>query len=839
MGYVQDLRKKGLTDAQIAKGMEMSVRNMRARYSLAKSEVRKEDRAFAIRLKNKGYSTTAAGQRMGINESSVRSLLSDDAHARSERAFETANMLERAIDKKKYVDIGAGVERHIGVNRTKLQTSVAQLQEKGYKVHYIQTEQMGTGKKTTVMVLTKGDVPWKEVYDNRHKIGLPTEWSEDKGGSYQHLEPINSVDRKRIYVRYGDEGGSDRDGVVELRAGVEDISLGKNRYAQIRIGVDGETYMKGMAINTNDIPPGYDMVYNTNKPRGTPDSKIFKPMSSDPDNPFGATVKQRHYTDSKGQDQLSALNIVYEEGDWGKWSKSISSQMLSKQSEGLAKRQLQIAYDAKKREFDEINALTNPLVKKRLLDAFADDVDSAAGYMKAAAMPRQASHVILPTDIKETEIYAPNYRNGENVVLIRYPHGGTFEIPELRVNNKHKGSKDLLGKAVDAVGINPRVAERLSGADFDGDTVLVIPNPRGEIKTTSPLEGLKDFDPKTSYPKIQGMKVMTKKGTQKQMGDISNLITDMTIKNANTDEIARAVRHSMVVIDAEKHTLNYTKSFTDNGIAQLKAKYQGGPAKGASTIISRARSEMRVPARKATVKVDPETGRKIYTPTGETYTDKAGRTHYKLTTTTPMAETTDARTLSSGTMMEEIYANHANKLKAMANETRKVSVAVKPPPKNQSAAKTYAREVASLEASLNTALKNAPIERRAQLVANVAVSKRVAANPDMDNKELKKVRGQELTVARARTGASKQDIQINDREWEAIQAGAISSNKLSQILSNTNLDRVKELATPRQTRTATSSQTQQILRLLAAGYTQADIADRLGISTSTVNSVAN
>src|SRR5690606_21658099 len=105
-------------------------------------------------------------------------------------------------------------------------------------------------------------------------------------------------------------------------------------------------------------------------------------------------------------------------------------------------------------------------------------------------------------------------------------------------------------------------------------------------------------DSKREYPAYEGMPKMTAKQKQSEMGKVSNLITDMTIKGANTNEIARAVRHSMVVIDAEKHNLNYKQSAIDNGISQLKQKYQGGADKGASTLISRTTSEQRVPTRK-------------------------------------------------------------------------------------------------------------------------------------------------------------------------------------------------------------------------------------------------
>ena len=388
-----------------------------------------------------------------------------------------------------------------------------------------------------------------------------------------------------------------------------------------------------MALYSDNMPKGADIIYNTNKKLGTPKEKVFKEMKIDPstgkidwDNPFGATVKQtdydvpntvdgmtegtilrqKHY-DVGGQKKLSALNIVNEEGDWGKWSKTLSAQMLSKQKPSLAKQQLSIAYDAKKKEFDDIMSLTNPLVKKKLLESFSDDADSSAVHLKGAAMPRQGSHVILPLQIKENEIYAPNFRNGEKVVLVRYPHGGIFEIPELTVNNKTKAA-DIMKDAIDAVGIHPKVAEKLSGADFDGDTVLVIPNNNKQIKTAPSLKALKDFDPKMYYDStLPKMKDFTK---QREMGGISNLITDMTIKGANDDELARAVKHSMVVIDAQKHSLNYKQSAIDNNVSQLKELYQGGKNKGSSTLLSKASSSMSIDARKyGKLVTDPSTGK--------------------------------------------------------------------------------------------------------------------------------------------------------------------------------------------------------------------------------------
>lgn len=260
--------------------------------------------------------------------------------------------------------------------------------------------------------------------------------------------------------------------------------------------VDGTHFIKGMAVYADDLPDGVDVRVNTKKSsstplKGTKDNSVLKPIKSDPDNPFGSLIKegvndpehgtkgggQSYYIDADGKKKLSVINKRAEEGDWREWSDTLPSQFLAKQSMSLINRQLNLAKDDKKSEFDEIMSLNNPAVKKQRLKAFAEDCDAAAEHLKAAALPRQKYQVMLPlTTIKDNEIYAPNYDDGETVALIRYPHGGTFEIPILKVNNHNKEGQSAMGKlAQDAVGISKAVADRLSGADFDGDTVMVVP----------------------------------------------------------------------------------------------------------------------------------------------------------------------------------------------------------------------------------------------------------------------------------------------------------------------------------------------------------------------------
>ena len=846
LSTIDVLEKDGFNEKQIAEYFGLQTKQLRAYKSNAHNEVRAAKAAMALRLKDKGYSNSEIGRRMGINESSVRSLLDPAISMRKNASTNTAEMLEKEIASKKYIDVGGGVENQIGVSRNTLDNAVEQLRAKGYTYHYLKVEQLGTGKFTSIKVLAAPDVTYKEVKDNQSKVTSPGFYSEDLGQTVVGIKPPSSISSKRILVNYGDQGGSDKDGVIELRRGVKDLDLGAARYAQVRVAVDGTHYLKGMAMYSDDIPKGYDVIFNTNKNSSTPKMDVFKKMKDDPENPFGATIRQKTYIGKDGKEHLSALNIVNEEGDWNTWKKTLSSQMLSKQSTALAKKQLKLAYDIKKEEFDEICSLKNPVIKKTLLDKFADNCDSSAVHLKAAGLPRQASKVILPfPEMKDTEIYAPSYRNGEKVVLIRYPHGGTFEIPELVVNNKsNKKAKGLIGNAQDAVGINPRVAERLSGADFDGDTVLVIPVGKVKIKTSAPLKGLKNFDPKVAYPGYPGMPKPGEKGSgfdkQGKMGDISNLITDMTIKGAPADDIAAAVRHSMVVIDAEKHNLNWRQSYLDNGIANLKAKYQGASNAGASTLISRAKGDKRVPKRKDGYKVDPETGRKIFTETGETY-EKNGKQVVRLQKSSKMYETEDAYSLSSGTAMENTYADHANKLKALANSARKTSLTTKPIPYSPEAKAKYRQEVDSLNAKLNIALKNRPLERKAQLLANERVKLVRQNNPDMDKDDIKKLKNQALTQARLQTGASKKArlVDITDREWEAIQSGAISTNKLSQIIQNSDLDILKQRSMPRESRGISEAKRARAKMLESNGYTLAEIADSLGVSTSTISKVLN
>lgn len=839
LAYVTDLRRQGLSEVEIAKGLGITTTELRAQKSLARNEAKAADIAMAQRLKDKAWSNVAIGERMGIPESSVRVLLKPGTKDKNDILVTTANMLKEQVDEKKYIDVSAGVEHHIGVSRNKLNNAVAMLKEQGYTIHYVKVDQLGTGLQTSIKVLAPPNTPYAEVFRNRDNIQQSFVYSPDGGRSFNKPQPPLSISSKRIAIKYAEEGGTEADGVVYVRPGVKDCSLGGARYSQVRIAVDGTHYIKGMAVYKDDLPDGVDLMFNTNKSNTGNKLDALKKMSDDPENPFGSSISRQileHTKDGKTK-VMSVMNLVNDEGDWDTWSNTLSTQMLSKQNPSLIKRQLDLTYEGRKTELEKIKSLTNPAVKKKLLEEFADNTDSAAVNLKAVALPRQATHVIMPVPkLKETEVYAPNFDNGERVVLIRHPHGGIFEIPELTVNNKHPEARKLLGHAQDAIGINAKVAEKLSGADFDGDTVLVIPNNSGRIKTAPMLDGLKNFDPKAAYPKYPGMKVMSEHYKQVQMGEVSNLINDMTIRGASPEELARAVRHSMVVIDATKHELNYKQSAIDNGIRELKARYQSG---GASTLISRAKSEQWVVKRKPRPMskggpIDPKTGEKVYEDVGKIFTDTSGKTRIEKQRSTKLAEAKDAHTLSSGTPVEKLYADHSNRLKAMANEARKEVLATKPLPVSASAKVTYKKEVASLDAKLRLAQRNAPLERQAQIIANTTFKARLKANPDLSKDQIKKIKHQELVRARLLTGAKKQEIDLTDTEWQAIQSGAVNNTKMQEILRYSNPDKIRKLATPRKQILMSDSNLRRAQAMLKQGKTQAEVANALGVSLSTL-----
>ena len=904
LGRVDEMRKTNFTytdekgktwsgDAAIAKSMGLSTTQFRTELGLAKDERRMLQVETAKRLRDKeGMGPSAIGKEMGLNESTVRSLLNENSESRMNKAKETAEFLKTRMKEVSadggMIDIGSGAERELGISREKLNQALYLLEKEGYNVYGGRFEQVtNRGNFTTQLVLCPPGTEHKDIYDLDRVHTIKEYISRDGGETYEKkFHYPASMDSKRLKIRYNEDGGIDKDGVIELRRGVDDLSLGESRYAQVRILVDGTHYLKGMAVYSDHMPDGVDVVFNTNKHRGTPMTDVLKKIKNDPDNPFGSAIKdaeqggQYWYTDKNGKKKLGLINKRADEGDWNDWQDALPSQFLGKQSLSMIKKQLGLAKADKLKEYDAICSLTNPTVKKYYLEKFADGCDAAAVNLKAAALPGQRYHVIIPVNsLKDNEVYAPGYEPGTKLALVRYPHGGTFEIPILTVTDKNQTAKRLIGsESIDAIGINKSNADRLSGADFDGDTVMCIPthDRSGKVKITSTpkLKGLEGFDPKDKYggeahdgpdgkkhyyQNGQEYRLMTKRGTQTQMGIISNLITDMTLAGANDNELAAAVRHSMVVIDAEKHHLNYKQSEIDNNIPALHQKYQGKKTGGASTILSRAKGEEAVDKRQGSPRINMK-GKEWYDPSkpeGALIYKLADDATYQVTKvnkrtgevtvetkvrkqkSTHMAETDDAYSLVSKSRnpKELAYADYANEMKALANKARKELMTTGKIDHNAQAKTTYQTEYDSLMAKLNTAELNKTRERAAQRMANAEITSKLKSN-QLDKSNVRKASQQALTKYRGEVGSiarRKRNIVITDREWEAIQAGAISESKLKRILNNTDADKLRERAMPKASSTLSAAKVNKIKSMSASNYTLSQIAEACGCSVSAVS----
>lgn len=872
LSRVEELKKKGLSEKEILETINDSLPD---EYKMGLTEFRTarqkagHDRKALeydqIRaLKDDGLGWKEIGDKLGMSESSVRSKYNNAIGEKASQAEKIAATLKEEVDKKGMIDISEGANQVLGVSESKLDEAAYILEaEYGYQRYGVGIRQpTNVRQQTNITVLAKPEYDQKYAYQHQDQIDSLGDYHSDDGGeTFTKLQRPSSLDSSRVAIRYGDEGGLDKDGVMEIRRGVPDLDLGKSHYAQVRILVDGDHYLKGMAVYSDDLPDGVDVMFNTNKPSGTPKMKVLKEAKADPDNPFGAAIKangQSMYIGEDGKEHLSPINKLKEEGDWDTMSRNVSSQFLSKQPKKLIENQLNLTVADYKAQYDEIMRYDNPTVKKKLLNDFADTVEGTSMTLKASAFPGQSTKVILPINkIKETEAYCPTYENGTRLALIRYPHAGTFEIPIVTVNNKNVSGKRNLGAIQDAIGINAKVAERLSGADFDGDTVMAIPvTDKVNIKSTRALKALEGFDPKTAYAVPEGnpnnVRLMKKEEKQREMGVISNLITDMTLRGADEDELARAVKHSMVVIDAEKHKLDYKRSERENGIPELKQKWQirvdeegATHYGGASTLLSRRKQTVRVPERRGSVRVDKETGEYIYKESGRTFTDpKTGKERKAEDTVSLISETKDARTLSSGTIQENLYADFSNKLKAMANQARKEAVNMKGIQRNPEAAKTYAPEVASLKEKYNNMIANKPKERKAMLIANANIKAKIqeqGLDPTIDKKEIKKISSVEMQRARDSVGASgrKSKVTFTDREWEAVQAGAISDNMLTKFLNSSDSDEIVKRAMPKNVTVMTSAKMSKANAMLRSGYSYAEIAKACGVPESTVYSALN
>lgn len=935
------LRNSGYSDDDIAKVWNMNTNEFRKQRTLSTSAYKMYRYEEAKILFEKGSSNIDIANKLNCTEGTVRNMRKQyDAgvEVKETKLGATKTLLKGELAKYEnkepvsIIDVGDGSERYIGVSQVMKDNALEALKREGYVLHTIQVAQVNNFKnKTTVKILAKVNADWDSL-DTKYTTGLnPDNEDEMKRMvaryAYAHLDEIHpisdtlvikddsavvktikppvSVDSNRIKVAYADdpvdgETNLAREGTMVLRPSAADLTMTNydanniTHYAQVRIGVDGTHYLKGMAMlgNESDFPDGVDIIFYTKKSSSVPKMDVFKRMKTiydddgnkiiDPENPFGAAIKangQRTYLDADGNERQSCVNILKEEGDWNEYSKSLAAQFLSKQSLPLIKDRLNASMDDVKDQLDQISKIENPAVRKKFLEEFADNCDTHAHELDAAAVSGQLTQVLLPIpSVPSGQIYAPNFKDGDKVALIRYPHAGIFEIPYLTVNNKIPGAVAALGKCKDAVGVNKETLDQLSGADTDGDTAVIIPEsslaPGTRVDHMPYLEGLVGYDPQEDVPYVEGVtrknpewdgigkegKTMTKRERGQQMGYTTNLIMDMTAQGCEVDDLTRAVKHSMVVVDAYKHGLDWRASEEKYGITELKMKYQGSRRGGGSTIFTRAGGGARVNdfklgqyqidenGKKHLVTIDSKTGEPLYRDTGETYIDKKGVERNSTTEITKMAkawrEGKDAFSLVSEwrTDKEVAYAEYSNAMHQLANNTRLIVNNMEGQAQNKEARQQYQAEIASINEKLITAQMNAPRERLAQMQATSVINAKLRANPAIreDEEELKKLKKFQLNQARARTGASGKEtrIHLTAKEYEAINAGAIGSTTLDKVLAKCDSETLRELAMPKTE--ATTLNDAQIARLKMAynggqNVTQAQLAEQFGISVSTVN----
>lgn len=840
-----EMKRKGMGEKERSEALGLSINQYRATRSYESAMQKLQDVKSAKTMYEDGKSFAEISQRLGVSDLTARKYVAQDLESDKLRGNKLQNIkdaVEEGVKKTGYLDVGAGINQQLGISKDDLKNTVNKLvNDEGYFVHEVYVKRLtgDTGDWTTVKVLTKE--PDIDVV-KKHKADISTidaRMSEDGVHTKKFHKPI-PLDMNRIGINFDEDGGSDRDGLLQIRPGAEGLDLGKSHYAQVRIALDGGLYAKGLAVVDPNVkfPKGVDVMFNTNKPKidavsGEPTSKsqVFKKIKMDDDDPmkmFGSSIT----------DQRGLLNIVQAEGAWRDWDGSkFPSQFLSKQPIGLVKERLKATFDKVNEHYDEAMKISNPVLREALLKDIASDAESKQQHLKVLGLPRTKAQVLFPDPkLKENEIYAPNFNDGERVALVRYPHAGKFEIPELTVNNKVKSSRDMIGSnALDAVVIHPKVAAKLSGADFDGDVAYVIPNNSKKVKSMASLKGLEDFDPNSFYV---GHDTITPKAKQMEMGKVSNLITDMTIKGATTDELARAVKHSMVVIDSEKHQLDYKASEAQFAIPALRKKYQshdtvGGitqklikldgtvetvvtqqkksPQAGASTLISRADSKV------ATVKRE--------------YLDKNGKKKVAIDEEAPLLNRVkDLSKISSGTQVESAYGDYINGLRGV-NEKALTSLEKLPPFKRVPAqSKKYASEVASLKEKVRLAEANAPRERQAQILAEQLYRK--SYDKDMSDDARRRLAAQSLAQAREATGASRKTVEVTPKEWEAIDNLAISKDQLEKIIRYGSVEQLVKLAKPKTT--VSPAKINKAQMLLDKGYTWAQIAESVGMSATAI-----
>ena len=179
-------------------------------------------------------------------------------------------------------------------------------------------------------------------------------------------------------------------------------------------------------------------------------------------------------------------------------------------------------------------------------------------------------------------------------------------------------------------------------------------------------------------------------------------------------------------------------------------------------------------------------------------------------------------------------------MKSLANEARKAHLTAKyeTPKKNPTAAKAYEQEVSHLKYQLNEAKKNAPIERRAQALAQSVVElERQNSGGQMSKGEYSKRLDRELKRSREILGAKRYQMDISPKEWEAIQSGAVPKTTQEEIFKYADAAILREYAMPKEKKGLDKSYISLAKSMAKRGYTLQEIADRFDVSPSTISNI--
>ena len=106
---VEELKKQGLSDTEIARAFDLSTTNYRARYKIARSEEKMEDMRKYVRMRESGMSIAAIAKETGAPESTIRSYLDPVKASKVDKTTYIANHLADLLVEKPYLDVGEGV----------------------------------------------------------------------------------------------------------------------------------------------------------------------------------------------------------------------------------------------------------------------------------------------------------------------------------------------------------------------------------------------------------------------------------------------------------------------------------------------------------------------------------------------------------------------------------------------------------------------------------------------------------------------------------------------------------------------------------------------------------